>query len=65
MKTNRFTVYVHFSALQQEKDIWEFAYEPIKNMIGNPPTDGKSWLLIAKTLFMKALPRKFVEERIF
>jgi hypothetical protein len=34
-------------------------------MIGNPPTDGKSWLLIAKTCFMKALPRQFVGELIF
>ncbi len=43
----------------------ELAYEPIENMIGDPPTDGKSWLLIAKTCFMKALPRKFVGEIFF
>ncbi len=61
IKTKRFTVNVHFSAItQQEKGVWEFAYEPIENMIGDPPTDGKSWLLIAKTCFMKALPRMFV-----
>ncbi|XP_046633450.1 calcium/calmodulin-dependent protein kinase type II delta chain-like [Daphnia pulicaria] len=31
-------------------------------MIGDPSTDGKSWLLIAKTCFMKALPLRFEEE---
>jgi hypothetical protein len=64
MKTNRFPVNVHFSAKKQEKGIWEFAYEPIKNMIGNPQ-DPTLWLLRAEASFMKALPRKFVEEIIF
>jgi hypothetical protein len=51
-------VNVHFSAItQQEKGVWEFAYEPIEKMIGDPPTDGTNWLMIAKDRFMKALPR--------
>jgi hypothetical protein len=34
-------------------------------MIGDPPTDGTNWLMIAHKSFMKALPRKFVGELIF
>jgi hypothetical protein len=34
-------------------------------MIGDPPTDGTNWLMIAKDRFMKALPRKFVGQLIF
>ena len=56
MKTNRFPVNVHFSAKKQEKGIWEFAYEPIKNMIGNPQ-EPTLWLLIAKKRFKEALSR--------
>jgi hypothetical protein len=48
--------------VNEEKGIWEFAYDPIKNMIGDPPTDGTNWLMIAEDEFMKALPRKFVGE---
>jgi hypothetical protein len=60
------TVNVHFSAItQQEKGVWEFAYDPIENMIGDPPTDGTNWLLRAKRKFKEALPRKFVGELIF
>jgi hypothetical protein len=65
MKTNRFTFYVHFLAFtQQEKGVWEFAYEPIKNMIGNLQ-DPTLCLLKAKKSFKEALSRKFVEESIF
>jgi hypothetical protein len=34
-------------------------------MIGDPPTNGKNWLMIAKDHFKKALPRKFAGELIF
>jgi hypothetical protein len=34
-------------------------------MIGDPPTDGTNWLMIAKDRFMKAVPRKFVGKLIF
>jgi hypothetical protein len=51
--------------LYKIKVTWEFAYEPIEKMIGDPPTDGTNWLMIAEDRFMKALPRKFVGELIF
>ncbi|XP_046633472.1 aurora kinase A-like isoform X2 [Daphnia pulicaria] len=51
------------SITQQEKGIWEFAYEPIENMIGDPPTDGTNWLMIAKDHFKKALPLRFEEKK--
>ncbi|XP_046461319.1 uncharacterized protein LOC124207753 isoform X2 [Daphnia pulex] len=50
---------VNLKTIQQEKETWEFAYEPIKNMIGDPPTDGTNWLMIAEDHFMKALPLRF------
>ena len=61
-KIKRYTVNVYFSGIQQEKDVglWEFAYDPIKHMIGNPPTDGTNWLMIAEASFMKVLPGMFV-----
>jgi hypothetical protein len=65
MKTNRFTDIFYFSAIENKKGVWEFAYDPIKNMIGDPPTNGKNWLMIAKDHFKKALPRKFAGELIF
>ncbi|XP_046460919.1 uncharacterized protein LOC124207482 isoform X1 [Daphnia pulex] len=54
---------VNLKTLQQEKGVWEFAYEPIENMIGDPPTDGKNWLMIAKDHFKKALPLRFEEKK--